>query len=101
MKTGVSTLPWDVSSRPRRAAPSLARSSKRIAMIGGVGAPSRGGTVLVVAQLQAVLSQLFADLGERGLAEVLRFQQLVRRALNQFAERVDAQTVHAFPGPHR
>src|SRR5438045_1661213 len=51
--------------------------------------------ISIAAQRQTVLAQLFAHLGERGHAEVLRLQQLVGGPLDQFAQRVDTEPIHA------
>ena len=64
--------------------------------VGGLGREA-----LVATQRQPVLRKFLADLVERGHAEVLRLQQFVRAALDQVAEGVDAQPVHALACPHR
>src|SRR5437879_6295659 len=45
--------------------------------------------------------QLFAHLVERGHAEVLGFEQLVGRALDQVAQGAEAEAVHALASAHR
>src|SRR5207244_538097 len=122
MKTGVSTTPCGVWSRPSRAAPSVCTISNWIAipnerplaktqrsprgqtrgcLLGGLCVFARGHSCLISAEGQAELSQLLADLVQRGHAEVLRFEQFIRAALHQLAERVDAQAIHALARPHR
>src|SRR5436190_23188626 len=104
MKIGVSTVPCGVCRRPRRAAPSVCKRSKRMDMDTNRYCPSlkrkrsmlhssltlQARTALIAAQRQPISLQFLAHLAQRRLAEVLRFQQLIRRALNQIAERVDA-----------
>src|SRR6266508_680256 len=76
MNTGVSMAPCAVSSRPRRAAPSVASTSKWIIRFS------------VAAERQPELPQLLPDLVQRRHAEVLRLQQFIGGPLHEFAERV-------------
>src|SRR6516225_3171002 len=105
MKAGVSTVPCGVSIRPSRAAPSVARTVKRMDMCKRLAAarsaaralaPPSGRPLnwgLVAPQRQPELGELLADLVQRRHAEVFRLQQFVGRALDEVAERVDAQPV--------
>src|SRR4051812_18934246 len=105
MKMGVSTGPCDVCSRPRRAAPSVASSSKWngirhepcLAAVRRTARPfePRLNPPSIVPQPQVVLLQLVLDLLQRRLPEVLRLQQLLGAALDQVAQGVDPQPVHA------
>ncbi len=52
----------------------------------------------VAAQLQGVLRQFFSNFVKARYTEVLAFQQIVTRATEQFANRSDAESHHAFAG---
>src|SRR5262249_51131781 len=49
----------------------------------------------------AQLRQFLAALPQRSHAEILRLQQPVPRALDEVAERIHAEPVHALAGAHR
>src|SRR5690242_15770598 len=111
---GVSTEPCGVSSRPRRAAPSVVSKVKWIDMddcrlsiaecrliidnrqstIGNAGRS-------VAPKLQSQCLKLLLHLVERGDAKILGLHQLVPAAGHQFPDGREVQPVHALAGPDR
>ena len=57
-------------------------------------------TALFAAELQVPLSQLLANLSQAGDAEVFALQQVVSGFANQFGDRGQSQTGHAFASTH-
>ena len=56
---------------------------------------------LIATELEIHNLELLADFGQTGHAEILAFQQIVASLTNQFANRIELQSNHAFPRANR